>query len=276
MDNKKISIIGLGWLGMPLAMHLQSAGYAVVGSKTTADGVAAAQLSGIESYLLNLNPQIECDDTDLDTLLNVDTMVVNIPPGRKNYRAQFYLEAIQNWVDSALANQVKHLIFISSTSVYGKASGEVDESSGCYPETGSARELYELELWLHGLPNIRIDVLRCAGLVGPDRHPGRFLAGKQNLPEGAQGVNLVHLDDCITAILRLIECRLPEGQTYNLCAPEHPVRSAFYPQIAKNLGLDAPTFLPDLAGRSRIINGNKICCEQGFTYHYPDPFTMLF
>ena len=48
--SKEIAIIGLGWLGMPLAMALQAQGQHVLGSKTTQDGVDAARLSGIECY----------------------------------------------------------------------------------------------------------------------------------------------------------------------------------------------------------------------------------
>ncbi len=48
---KKVAIVGLGWLGMPLAMSLAARGWQVTGSKTTLDGVEAARMSGIESYL---------------------------------------------------------------------------------------------------------------------------------------------------------------------------------------------------------------------------------
>jgi len=39
---KKVAIVGLGWLGMPLAMSLAAKGWQVTGSKTTRDGVEAA------------------------------------------------------------------------------------------------------------------------------------------------------------------------------------------------------------------------------------------
>lgn len=54
---KKVAIVGLGWLGMPLAMSLAARGWQVTGSKTTLDGVEAARMSGIESYCCasNLN-----------------------------------------------------------------------------------------------------------------------------------------------------------------------------------------------------------------------------
>ena len=52
---KKVAIVGLGWLGMPLAMSLAARGWQVTGSKTTLDGVEAARMSGIESYPLRLS-----------------------------------------------------------------------------------------------------------------------------------------------------------------------------------------------------------------------------
>lgn len=41
---KKVAIVGLGWLGMPLAMSLSARGWQVTGSKTTQDGVEAARI----------------------------------------------------------------------------------------------------------------------------------------------------------------------------------------------------------------------------------------
>lgn len=47
--------------------------------------------------------------------------------------------------------------------------------------TNSGRVLKELEDWLHNLPGTSVDILRLAGLVGPERHPGRFLPEKPRL-----------------------------------------------------------------------------------------------
>ena len=54
---KKVAIVGLGWLGMPLALSLMARGWQVTGSKTTQDGVEAARMCGIDSYPLRLEPQ---------------------------------------------------------------------------------------------------------------------------------------------------------------------------------------------------------------------------
>ncbi len=73
---KKVAIVGLGWLGMPLALSLMSRGWQVTGSKTTQDGVEAARMCGIDSYPLRLEPQLVCDAEDLDALMNVDALVI--------------------------------------------------------------------------------------------------------------------------------------------------------------------------------------------------------
>ncbi|WP_044173202.1 SDR family oxidoreductase [Phytobacter massiliensis] len=270
---KKVAIVGLGWLGMPLALSLTARGWRVTGSKTTQDGVEAARMCGIDSYLLRLEPELVCETDDLDALMNVDALVITLPARRSGSGEGFYLQAVQEIVDSALAYHIPRIIFTSSTSVYGDASGTVKESSARQPVTDSGQTLKELEDWLHNLPGTSVDILRLAGLVGPGRHPGRFFAGK-TAPDGQQGVNLVHLEDVIAAITLLLQA--PKGgHIYNLCAPQHPPRAVFYPAMARQLGLPEPQFLdaaPDAKGK--LVDGNRICNELGFEYNWPDPLTM--
>lgn len=201
---KKVAIVGLGWLGMPLAMSLAARGWQVTGSKTTLDGVEAARMSGIESYPLRLEPELVCEADDLDALLDVDALVITLPARRSGPGEDFYLQAMQELVDSALAYRIPRIIFTSSTSVYGDAQGVVKENTPRNPVTASGRTLKELEDWLHNLPGTSVDILRLAGLVGPGRHPGRFFAGK-TAPDGQHGVNLVHLEDVVGAITLLLQ-----------------------------------------------------------------------
>lgn len=270
---KKVAIVGLGWLGMPLALSLQAKGWQVTGSKTTLDGVEAARMCGIESYPLTLEPELVCDADDLEALMNVDALVVTLPARRSGSGDTFYLQAVQEIVDSALARRIPRIIFTSSTSVYGNAEGNVKESTPLQPVTQSGRTLKELEEWLHNLPGTSVDILRLAGLVGPGRHPGRFFAGK-TAPDGSQGVNLVHLEDVIAAITLLLQA--PKGgHIYNLCAPEHPARSEFYPVMARQLGLEPPQFTDSGVGsKGKRVDGSRITNELGFEYQYPDPLIM--
>jgi nucleoside-diphosphate-sugar epimerase len=261
---KKVSIIGLGWLGMPLAIALSARGYQVVGSKTTRDGVEAARMSGIECYQMTFTPEmtLECDADDLDVLLNVDALVITLPARRTVEGSELYFQAVQMLVDSALAHAVPRIIFTSSTSIYGEGTGTVRENSPLNPVTPAGKVLKELEEWFHQLPNTSVDVLRLAGLVGADRHPGRFLAGKKDVKGANHGVNLVHQDDVVSAIQLLLS--LPRGgHTFNLCAPAHPAKQQFYPLLARQLGLPEPTFAPepeDSAGK--LVDGSRIVKER--------------
>lgn len=271
---KKVAIVGLGWLGMPLAMSLSARGWQVTGSKTTLDGVEAARMSGIDSYQLQLTPELICDSDDLDAVLDVDALVMTLPARRTGEGDDFYLQAVQEIVDSALAHNIPRVIFTSSTSVYGEREGIVKETSPLEPVTASGRVLKELETWLHDLPGTSVDILRLAGLVGPERHPGRFLAGKTDVANGAHGVNLVHLEDVISAITLLLQA--PKGgHIYNLCAPGHPSRSEFYSLMARQMNLEAPNFRAEAQkGHGKLVDGNRICNELGFEYQYPNPLVM--
>jgi len=271
---KKIAIVGLGWLGMPLALSLLARGYEVTGTKTTPDGVEAARMCGVECYPLLLTPQINAEQEDLAALFEVDALIITLPAGRTADRAEDYCLAVQQVVDSALVYGVPRIIFTSSTSVYGDIVGTVREDSPLAPATPTAQCLVELERWLHRLPNTSVDILRLAGLVGPNRHPGRFLAGKTKLAGGSQGVNLVHQSDVIAAIELLL--KLPKGgHIYNICAPRHPAKRDFYPARARELDLVAPHYLPgDVQDTGKIIDGGRICRELGFDYLYPDPALM--
>jgi len=271
---KRVAITGLGWLGMPLAMALTARGWQVTGSKTTSDGVEAARRCGIDACQLMLTPEIECDADELAALMQVDALVVTLPASRTVQGADAYMQAVQNIVDTALAHRVPRIIFTSSTSVYGTGEGVMKEQSALRPETVAGKTLVELEHWLHDLPGTSVDILRLAGLVGPDRHPGRFLAGKTGLENGSHGVNLVHLDDVVEAVMLLLQ-RPKGGHIYNLCAPQHPSRDSFYPAVTKKLGLEPPRFnAQSERSAGKLIDGSKICDELGFEYSYPDPMRM--
>ncbi len=55
----------------------------MVGTKTTPDGIEAAQAVGIECYALKLTPELECDDDDLAQLMEQsDAIVILLPPSK--------------------------------------------------------------------------------------------------------------------------------------------------------------------------------------------------
>lgn len=269
-----VSIVGLGWLGFPLAKHLQRVGWEVRGSKRTHEGADSIRLHGVEAYFLQLTPEIDAEPDDVYELLSADSLIINIPPSQYFFDTDSYVEGVKNLVNEALLHGVQHLLFISSTSVFPQQNGEFDEQSAVEPQSDVGKALFDIENWLCQLDNVDCDILRLAGLIGIDRHPVSRLAGRREVKGGSQPVNLVHQTDCILAIQLLLETR-GHKRLYHLSAPQHPNRADYYHTMAKKLGLPPPKFVQHETDLQRIIYGNKIVEELGFEYRYPDPYQML-
>lgn len=252
---KNLTIIGLGWLGLPLAEQLQTEGWQVAGTKRSVSGCP------ITCYPLDLNDL--SISPELQQQLAAEKMVIALPPSTSSEAD--YFNGVQKLVSMAVRSGLQQLIFISSTSVLPLQTGRFDENFAISADNLLAK----VEQWLKTLP-IDCDILRLAGLVGKQRHPVFYLAGKSNLSGAAQPVNLVHLDDCIAAISLLLQN--PSGQRiFHLCSPKHPTRQAYYTEIARRLGLADLHFSAENHPLVRIIEADKICREVGFRYRYADP-----
>ncbi len=260
-----VSIIGLGWLGLPLAHHLKTQGWKITGTKRTTLAVQQIQEEeGIDCIQLDLSLSYIPSE-----ILNSQRMIINIPPSRSEDN---YVEGIKRLVSLGILQNLKHVIFVSSTSVFPNIQGMFDEESQTEITSPTTQKLIEVEQWLLTL-DIHCDILRLGGLIGKNRHPIHYLSGKSNLSGANQPVNLVHLNDCILAIQLLLET--PQKQRiYHLCSPLHPTRAEYYGEIAKQLQLPPPHFLPDNQPMKRVIAANKICQQLGFDYQYADIFKI--
>jgi len=204
----KISIIGLGWFGSALAQELKNE-HQVMGTTRSDEKVLAFSKQKI------LAEKLTNAESPSDQMLASEIILLNIPP------FQDQLAWFKNWK----WNHSAHIIFISSTSVYGKNKGAVDETTPLLPETENAKVLIDEENWIKTFP--KYTIIRFAGLIGPDRNPAKSLSGKTNVPGGNLPVNLIHLDDCIGFTKMVIEKSLI-SETFNLASPEHPLRRDYY------------------------------------------------
>jgi nucleoside-diphosphate-sugar epimerase len=89
------------------------------------------------------------------------------------------------------------VLFISSTSVYNDVDAFVTEETIARPATESGKQLLETEQLLQSNINFKTTILRFGGLIGEDRHPVKFLAGRENLENPNAPINLIHQEDCI-------------------------------------------------------------------------------
>ena len=272
MDTRAISILGCGWLGMGVAKKLLRKGYQVKGSTTREEKAQTLQNLGIQAYTFSLLPgKIE---GVLGDFLETPILLLNIPPGRKDPEvARTFPDKI-----STLLKHIPHknnlkCIWVSSTSVYGNPEGTIDENFPLSPQTQSGKALGEVEQMIQAeIPQTTI--LRMGGLVGPKRHPGRFLSGRKGLGGGKQAINLIHLEDCVGIIEAVLEQEC-WGEVFNCVSDEHPTRETYYTFAAKVLGLDLPTFDPNDLNPGKIINNTKVKEKLGYSFTFPDPHEML-
>jgi len=258
-----ISLLGCGWLGFPLALNLISKGYKLKASTTTLEKLPVFESAGIDPYLIQFD---SIQEPNLTEFLQSDILIISIPPGRKS------IDGLANYrkMDHVLCKQlatspISKVIFISSTSVYSESNEILNEFSEIAPETESGQVLAETEALFLAL-KMQVILLRLAGLIGPNRMPGRFFAGRENIPNGLAPVNMIHLDDAVSLINCLIDSESAKG-VYLGCSPSHPTKEEFYNLAAKVEKLVAPQFIPEKT-KWKIISSDRTIQELNFQYKY--------
>jgi len=267
-EKIKISIIGCGWLGLPLAAALVKEGHPILGTTTQAKKLQQLSSVGIEAYLLNLSENAAFGKP-LAALWQADIFIITIPPrGGENYLQQ--LSALLAQIIAP--NKKPWVIFCSSTGVYAKADGLIDEEAAIGPNRPATQAIWAVEQLLTELePQIATTILRFSGLIGGTRQAGRFFAGKKNLASGSTPVNLIHLDDCIAIITTLIQKNLRPA-LLNLAADKHPPHRDFYPYQATRMGLESPSYgedAPDI--EKKIVDNSRLKKLLAYSFLHPNP-----
>ena len=94
---------------------------------------------------------------------------------------------------------------MSSTSVFSDEDKVVTEETLPNPNTESGKQLLQCEKLLQDNSHFETTILRFGGLIGEDRNPIHFLAGRSNIENPDAPINLIHQEDCIGIILKIIE-----------------------------------------------------------------------
>lgn len=268
-----ISILGCGWLGLPLAAHLVQEGYTVKGSVTQQERFEELTQRGITPYQVEIT-DTSIDSNDLTGFLESGILIINIPPSRREDVLLYHQAQMKLLLDQVLKSPAKHIIFISSTSVYPDLNQEVTELETAPPSKDSGKVLLAVEKLFRTNPHLITTIVRFAGLVGYDRLPGRFLAGKKNVENGDAPINVIHQDDCIALITGIIQ-QQAWGEIFNACSDLHPTRREFYTKAAAKAGLELPTFAATTDPHFKIINSDKIKQRLNYSFKYPDPLGLL-
>lgn len=252
--SKTIGVLGCGWLGTPLAETLLASGLDVRGSTTREEKIHSLLEKGIEARVLRLGDH-EIEGNPGEFLKGLDCLVVNIPPGiRRDPKADFIsrIRLLETYLQKAA---IPHLVFVSSTSVYGASQGSVTEGDHPLPDSQTGEQLLQAEKTLLENTARTTQILRPGGLIGTDRHPVFTLSGKNINSDGSERVNLIRQEDLLPVLVLLIAHPKLSG-TFNAVFPEHPSKREYYTKEAAHFGI-APPVYTDIPG---ALKGKKIAC----------------
>ena len=265
MNNpKQISILGCGWLGLPLAKYLASKGHKIKGSVRKKESLAELTRPSVQAYLLDVGSKKITGNLS-DFLKNSEILIISIPPRLRKQSSENFVDRIKIIVPHIEKSDIKKVLFISSTSVYANDNSTVTEETCPMPETESGKQLLASENILKENSHFQTTIVRFGGLVGPNRHPVTSLAGKINLKNPQAPVNLIHLDECIQIISNIIE-QDKWSEVFNAVAPFHPTREIYYMELAKSKGLTPPEFCHDFPSHGKTVSSKKI--QQMLKYQY--------
>ena len=222
---------------------------------------------GINPFKLLLGPHAE--DGDWESFLTNEILIINIPPRIASLGSDFHIAQIKTLTEKIKSSQVNKIIYISSTSVYPDTNELTDEGSAIID--GNA--MVVAENILAGL-DIGLTVLRCGGMMGYDRVPGKYFAGKE-IFNGGIPVNFVHRDDVIAACEFIIKNNV-WYKCFNLVSPLHPLRKEIYVKNSIDFALNLPVFNTSKENNSyKVIIADKII-NHGFNFLFPDPLDYYY
>lgn len=231
-----IGMIGCGWLGKPLALHLN------------------------KEYRVQCYARSHKEDPDIDYVFlpqkkdifwQNELFIISIST-KDNY-----LQSLKEFILQIQPSA--SIIFMSSTSVYKEFDEEVDETSKI---TKASLQKEAEELILSSRENVL--VLRLGGLMGKDRIAGKW---KSTTSFSDGPVNYIHQEDILHIISKLIREKVYKG-IFNLVSPRHPLRSEVHKKNCKDFGFELGTFSTQT---NRIVSSNKLTKTLNYDFIHPDP-----
>ena len=250
--KNNISILGCGWLGLPLALTLTKNGYSIKGSTTSEIKVKLLNNNGVQPFIIDLSNR----ESEFEEFLNSEVLIIAIPS--KN------IVGFKNLISHIENSKIKNILFISSTSVYPNSNSIITEEHLIHKTP-----LSEIEMLFKTNTNFKSTILRFGGLIGYDRKPGNFFKNGKIINYPDAFVNLIHRDDCIQIIKEIIAKNIWD-KTLNACADTHPKKRDFYAKEFKKEGRNNPTFNELASNEYKIINSDQLKSILNYNFIYSD------
>lgn len=248
---RTISILGSGWLGLPLAKSLVNEGHEVNCSSRNEKKFDQIKGTGAKPFIVDLDTEEGYND-----FLKSEILICGITS--KNVLGFKKLIAGLN------PSKISKVIFISSSSVYPFSNQEVTEES----ETKDT-PLRQIEKLFQKSTDFETTILRFSGLIGDMRNPGAFFRGGKTCKHPDGYVNMIHLDDCIGLINSIIDNEI-WGEILNGCADTHPTKRAFYDHYSSLLNRPSPNYEIVNPMVTKRVTSPKTRKLTGYKFKYPD------
>ena len=270
--NSSVGIIGCGWLGKALAITLLEKGVSVLATSSKQANVDRLNQQDINAQQLILPaPSQQLMQHDIFTQ---QCLVIAVTPQFKQGRTD-YADKIAQLVNAAeQGGIVQRIILLSTTGVYQGLQGNVDEESLLNLTIEkvaiiNAAEQAVLKFSKQG------NVIRLAGLLGPERHPGKFILANKTLINSMAPVNLIHQQDAVGLIESLLKVNLSQG-VFNGVSDTHVSKQQYYQVAAKALSRQPPVFSKeDTSELHKVVSGEKAKHVLNYKFIYPDLLTWL-
>jgi len=265
IKKHKISILGGGWLGYPLAQTLSELGAWVNLATRSQQRLDTYKLaSNVESFLIDIENLQEKIKQNIAAFLSADILIVNIT--NKN------IPAFAEFIHLIEKSSIKHVMFISSTSVYPDNNSIISEDDGIEL---TDHPLSQIENLFKQATTFTTTVVRFSGLIGYERHPGRFFRNGKTIKNAQAKVNLIHRDDCLNILVQIINDDV-WGESFNVCSDAHPNKQEFYTYAAESLGLEPAKCDVETTPLFKIIDNKKIKNKLNYQFIYPDVMALDF
>ncbi|TFH92896.1 NAD(P)H-binding protein [Vibrio ouci] len=272
---KQITIIGGGWLGQPLAQCLENLGHKVSVSRTTVLGVKELTEKHLNGFEFDLNQDISVLTQSLKAL-SPDIVIGCFPPGFRKGKGDEYAHHWNKLTQICQQVGVARLVMVSSTTVYPNIAQEMREdqatlalAQSSVDFTDNAKVMLQAEQYLID-SGLGYGVVRCSGLIGPDRNPARFVSKLKQVSNQAPA-NMLHLHDAIgaTCFVALNTANV----VVNATTPNTVSKAEFYQAALEQSGSNDPlppiTATPD----KRIVADRLI--QLGYHFHFQHTLEML-
>jgi nucleoside-diphosphate-sugar epimerase len=268
-----VGIIGCGWLGKALAIEIGNQQCDVIATVRNQNKVTELASEGInaETLVLPFLVENEGESKTKSLVFQQKSLVICIPPQLKQGKSD-YPEKLNQIVEQAEQGDVEQIVLVSTSSIYNGLSGEVGEASSLNFSAEKVAVLHQAEQAIKAFKGTT-SILRLTGLIGPKRHPGRFLKSKRVLTNPNGVVNLIHQQDAIGLLISLL--KQPELQgVFNGVSETHLTRQAFYHLAAQSINLPKAEFAEsaesDPIAVSKLITDHHTRQTLAYQYVFDD------